>query len=702
MIKSTATIKKNDARKQSSSEPTRKGKAVDSITITKDGVVKTHGDIDFRQMQQEIARRIADYDRIRKECDIKDPARSATIHRLAIPFLEGHFTLAVVGKMSSGKSTFINTLVGDNLFPTGRLQTTSVITYIEKGDELKVDVLFCDGSKRTISGKGVKEELESLVAVPDKYRDLPIYHINLLISGGDNLEEILKKKELIEENTDTKADRSLWEEYINTHSKKDIAKEVHVFCRLPEAYQGWRIIDTPGIGGIGGIQEATKKILMDSDGENKKIVDAIIYLHDGTDNIEDEESLKFMKMIVKNLTDDAKKRLFFVLTKASSSDFRANHFEIMQRAKEIYGDEGIGIVSKRITFIDSLLERFNNEVKDKKDFYLLECPPNWNEKEWNQMTDLYTPILKRLNGKKPENEVVANVMEEWANFKQLKSMLNEFMTEEKSAVYEKIVRFVEEDCLGFKTELENFLKLLEGKKDLQKAKDELVQEKNKHNQLLNELRRKATIGFVKPRFGFVDERINMFKEKESIDLIRTAFLQLQDEVDEKEKQILGEFRNGFEEYCSSAPDEHVTFGQVDFDELERQAKELSLVLDKDRPKNVVTEKGCCWKDDKIRTFYPYKKEDAEKKRIEFAALVVVEARRRKREYLIQLEAIIDKYCELIGTEIDRKYQEANKQLDEIEKQMGKIEKQLEGKNSHMEEIRSKIETINGRWQKGEQ
>ena len=101
-------------------------------------------------MQHEIAERLVEYDRIRKKCEITDKAHSATINRLAKPFLDGHFTLAVVGKMSSGKSTFINTLIGDNLFPTGHFQTTSTLTYIEKGDEVKMEVLFSDEHKETI------------------------------------------------------------------------------------------------------------------------------------------------------------------------------------------------------------------------------------------------------------------------------------------------------------------------------------------------------------------------------------------------------------------------------------------------------------------------------------------------------------------------------------------------------------------------
>ena len=93
-------------------------------------------------MRQVVERELNDYKRIKKECNINDPWHSVTIERLCKPFLEGCFTLAIVGKMSSGKSTFINALIGKEVLPTGHFQTTSAITYIERGEKPSMDVVF--------------------------------------------------------------------------------------------------------------------------------------------------------------------------------------------------------------------------------------------------------------------------------------------------------------------------------------------------------------------------------------------------------------------------------------------------------------------------------------------------------------------------------------------------------------------------------
>ena len=83
---------------------------------------------------------------MRRKCDIKDDEwHSRSIEKLAASFLEGSFTLAVVGKVSAGKSTFINALLGcKDLLPTGHDQTTCGVTSIEYGEEPEATITFAD------------------------------------------------------------------------------------------------------------------------------------------------------------------------------------------------------------------------------------------------------------------------------------------------------------------------------------------------------------------------------------------------------------------------------------------------------------------------------------------------------------------------------------------------------------------------------
>ena len=60
------------------------------------------------------------------------------------------FKLAVVGEFSSGKSTFLNALIGKDILKHGAQETTATITEIKneklKDDKIIFDVLYSNGA----------------------------------------------------------------------------------------------------------------------------------------------------------------------------------------------------------------------------------------------------------------------------------------------------------------------------------------------------------------------------------------------------------------------------------------------------------------------------------------------------------------------------------------------------------------------------
>ena len=67
------------------------------------------------------------------------------------------FHLVVLGQFKRGKSTFINSLLGDKVLPTSVVPLTSIVTLLKYGEEEVVEVLFNDGSTTTISRNQLEE-----------------------------------------------------------------------------------------------------------------------------------------------------------------------------------------------------------------------------------------------------------------------------------------------------------------------------------------------------------------------------------------------------------------------------------------------------------------------------------------------------------------------------------------------------------------
>ncbi len=664
---------------------------------------------EFSRMRFEIASRIVEYDRIRTECDIQNEGLSKTIFRLAKPFLNGHFTLAVVGETSAGKSTFINTLIGDNLFPTGKDQTTSALTFIENGKEAKLEVLYCDGHKDPpcIDIVEIKKKLKQLVTVPEEYKDIPVNVINQLISEGYSVDKILSEKPEIERRTRTqrlKAPESLWRKYVNSQSKKDISKAVIITYPLPDEYDGWQIIDTPGAGATGGIQETTQELFNAQDDE--KIVDAIIYLQDGTKYMESAVDYDFLEMIVNGLREDAKNRLFFVLTKAAKDesrgleDFMDRKDKTLQKARELYAD-GFGISQERFFYIDSILERFKNDLKDKKDFDIAPCPSNWDEEEWNGMTNLYTPIRKylRVIGKRMINSSINEVMDEWSGFKHFKEHINQFIYSEKEMAYKEICSKIEEDYKGFIKTFQKKIEILKGEKTtIKKEQEKLLNKQSEVNEQLNDLQERTEIDF-KTKYDFVDVELSGFSKIGDNARIRTAYFEVLKKLVETKKDIFTSLKQEFKDYWDEDDELSGLLGKIDFDELEKRAEnevdELEQTAAKkashpgpDKSRPVEKRKGLWeflidgifngeWRIHK--TTYPHSIPviDEEKQHHILVEDAKQKAREKKKDYIEETTKMADKFKKSVVDTMLKKIEEAKKVLEELSLNMDNKGKEID-------------------------
>lgn len=65
--------------------------------------------------------------------------------------IENRFHLVVLGQFKRGKSTFINSIIGDKILPTSVVPLTSIVTMLKYGQEEQIEVIFDEGNRRVIT-----------------------------------------------------------------------------------------------------------------------------------------------------------------------------------------------------------------------------------------------------------------------------------------------------------------------------------------------------------------------------------------------------------------------------------------------------------------------------------------------------------------------------------------------------------------------
>ena len=654
---------------------------------------------DFMILRETVNKAVSQYNELRKKIDWRDSGKSATIYRLAKPFQTGYFTIAIAGKMSSGKSTFINSLIGENLLPTGIFQTTSGITWIVSSEKRYMEVTYADGKKRTFTDN-LASELRKLVAVPEEFHSLPINHINILIKGNNDIATILKKKAGIEEMTDTSSDEKLWRKYIASTPKSKIANKVTIYLPLPAEYKGWRIVDTPGIGAIGGIQEATKKLITSKEGDNNT-VDAVILLQNGVEGVEDESANKFAKEVRKSMGDLAKGRLFFVLTHAGDSTFISNQEGILSRAHSNFCNK-LNIPEERLTYVDSLIHHFLVDAKKShRDFSnpmsLQTQLDGWNDKDWEVLTNgikrFYVDLM--MSGKEVNNNSLFASLESVSRFELLREILYDFLNKEKENAFNELMSLIKAELTTYGMTLRKDIQAVSnGQTEIDRQIKEAEKEKRRLNLALVKVQQKATPGAIESTFKFIDTELQQLSKLASIGEVRTKYLQIIKEGLSKQKEFFEALKADFARHVGQFDFTSVTFRRLDLDDLERKANDKATndVTDFSRAEIRLVKEGGWSSDAEYETYYPHTKKqtDFEQKRREFTALVVQEGRWHGKAFQEGIKVKVKEFFDIVSKSIEEKTSATIERLKNYKQLMANSEVLLEGLRAKLAEVERQL------------
>ena len=478
--------------------------------------------------------------------------------------------------------------------------------------------------------------------------------------------------QLEEETFCSPIDKNLLKDYVDHRKKKDIAVEVRMKYPFNEELKGWRVIDTPGIGAIGGIETRTKQLLATQKADGSREVDAIIFLQNGSQTLDQTDTKKFVKEQLDNFTESDKDRLFYILTHSSSSDF-LNHKE----SKISFINHNYGEKIKVLSYADSLLYTFLNDLEDSNvsldQYDDFEKPNDWSDDEWDAIMSIMDYAKRQLKkqGDSFNHDTMLRLVQSWSHFEELKNDINTFAKNEKQKTLSSLLNLIATDYLGFVHQLEKDKKLVDG--DLASINEEIKKVDNR-KQEYNVLAQKADnlikIDRINAEFDFIEKELLAFEELKSIDSVRTSVTNLFDSVQKKEKEVFEDIIKQFSGFFKEFDSTDIVLGSIDFKAIENEATSKSKESYVIEPARVI--KHTTKADERIPAKYGTRT-NAETKLREFKALTLKRARGQRDLLLPQVKEKVDNMRNQIFDELDAKIKEELDRLEKLKSQLARKE-----------------------------
>lgn len=103
----------------------------------------------YKQIKEQLLLQI---EALEEFCRMRQSTATAeNLKEVRVKLAENRFHLVVLGQFKRGKSTFINSILGDKVLPTSVVPLTSIVTLLKYGDKEQIEVIFNDQSTRPIT-----------------------------------------------------------------------------------------------------------------------------------------------------------------------------------------------------------------------------------------------------------------------------------------------------------------------------------------------------------------------------------------------------------------------------------------------------------------------------------------------------------------------------------------------------------------------
>lgn len=309
---------------------------------------------DYKIYKQQVIQLFENYKNLRGE--INDGIDIKSLERRIENLKNNQFLVAVAGEVKAGKSTFINSLIKEEILPTDVLQATNALIEIFYSKRPYLKITYASGRTELVEEEAkefLKEKLKEVASIPEEYRDIPVNLIDLYILEHGDLpridEDFIK---YLEERSGMENLRELkykLEKYAMTRSKDNIPVKIELGYPFPWEFDEIRLVDMPGVNAVGGVHDISFSFL---DRAN-----AILFVHP----IKPVESESFKRFISSVITNKSKENLFLILT--HSAVFFEEKERLLEEARRIYQSL---ISPERIFAVDSILKTIYEDLEKGK------------------------------------------------------------------------------------------------------------------------------------------------------------------------------------------------------------------------------------------------------------------------------------------------------------------------------------------------
>ena len=404
------------------------------------------------------------------------------------------FVLMIAGEAKSGKSTFINAYLGEDILPMDVKQCTSSIIEIKYGTEFSLSAEYAGGRKEQIKGKeNIAKFLEKNAALNDNYRDIPVPTINneiLVKYKGKISEKVVEDliKGVKEDNIYNLPEEEYNEKirkYIKENKNKwqnTIIKMVISYPFKTEELRNIEIIDSPGVNAAGHVGDVSKNYI--------EKANAIMFLKAITGQA--LESTSFKKFLDTGSVERNKGTLFLILTRAVNEN--AENLKILKKeAKRIYGSK---IREEQIVAVDSKVQMFVNKISEYSTYDDIEEYLDELEKT-NQFEDFMNPPRKM----RKEKSSYIEYLKEKSRFKDINEAIEKFARRSQYYALDEVVKGISNICKKIEDSAKYNIRLYEDKitKDptefsvqIEKIKTKITEINVKIGRKVDEVREKYT------------------------------------------------------------------------------------------------------------------------------------------------------------------------------------------------------------------